>query len=378
MGLTAAVAWFALGLAAWTLAGYPAVAAAVGAVLRRRPRADPAHRPPLSVLVAAHDEADVIEARVADVLAQDYPRDRLEVIVVDDGSADGTAARAAAAGARTLRQPRAGKVAALARAVDEARGEIVVLTDANTRFAPGALRALASTLADPAVGAACGDLRYEDAAGSLSGAGESSYWSMETRLKAWESAAGWMLMGAGGIYAVRRRDWPDVPRDTADDSYVPLTLRARGLRVAFVRDAVAFEPVGRSLDEEWRRRVRMVSQDARVVSAVLRREGLWRRPGVVLALLSHKVLRWLLLPLLVAALGAGAAAGSAAAVAPAALFLAAAAGGFLHAAGVRPPAPLGVAFYAVAATAAAAVGLLRGLSGRSPSVWSVAPSTRNR
>lgn len=348
-------------LAAWNLVGYP-----LYLLWRSRRAVPPTWRRgdagPISVLVAAHDEEDVIGDRVRNLREQEDVGETLQILVVADGCTDGTAEAARAAGAEVIERPRSGKVAALHAAVARARGDVLVLTDANTRFAPGAVRALVAPLADPRVGIAAGDLRYEGADASASSSGENLYWRYETAIKGAAARCGLLLMGAGGIYAVRRADWPpDLAPDLADDSYVPLSLHRSGRWNAWVPEAVGYERAGARMEEEWRRRVRMVAQDVRVAAALS--FGFPNR-RTAFALVSQKVLRWLLFPLGLAA----------AAALPVRWTLPAAAG--LAAGGALRVPGLAQAAYLVGATAAACAGLALGISGRSPATWRRAETTR--
>src|SRR5262245_24810693 len=171
MPVLKALFWGSLGALAWTHAGYPLTAGALARVRQRRLRRDPAWRPAVSVIVAAYNEDRVIERRLENLLALDYPADRLEIVVASDASDDRTNELVEAVAAREPRVrlldcPRGGKVAAQDRAVRETRGEVVAFSDANATWAPDALRRLVGALADPDVGYVCGRLRLEDAAGS--------------------------------------------------------------------------------------------------------------------------------------------------------------------------------------------------------------------
>lgn len=329
----------------------------------------------MTVIVAAHNEEKNIRERVRNILTQET-RYALEVIVASDGSSDRTAEEAEAAGARVLRLPRRGKVAALHDAVRAAAGEAILITDANTRFDERAIDPLVDVLADAAVGIAAGDLRYDNEGESSSAAGESLYWRYETMIKSAASDAGLLLMGAGGIYAVRKEDWPfDLPADFADDSYVPLSLHRSGRRNLFVSEAKASERAGVTMREEWRRRVRMVAQDVRVARAL--RFGLPNR-DTCFALVSQKVLRWVLFPLgvLTVALPGNPVRVILARRAARLSLLPAAAGCAKLLATPSARRAAMSALYLVGATAAASWGFALGLAGRSRATWDAAPSTR--
>ena len=153
------VFWVAAGLLVYTHVGYPLL---LGLLARRdRPAPAAAELPSVSLIVAAHDEEEVIDRRVRNALALDYPRDRLELIVSSDGSTDATVDRARAAGADVvLDLPRGGKIRAQDAAVERARGAIVAFSDANAYWEPGALRALVAPFGDSKVGYVCGQVRF--------------------------------------------------------------------------------------------------------------------------------------------------------------------------------------------------------------------------
>src|SRR3954451_15593429 len=159
--MLAVLFWASAGLIVYAHLGYP-LALRLLIALRRRPTLEPGvweELPRVSLIVAAYDEEEVIEAKVANALALDYPRERLQLIVACDGCADATAERARAAGAdRVLELPRGGKIRAQDAAVAEAAGEIVAFSDANSAWESDALRRLIGAFADPRVGYACGQV----------------------------------------------------------------------------------------------------------------------------------------------------------------------------------------------------------------------------
>ena len=156
--------WVCTGAIAWTHVGYPA-AARVAARLRPRRVLQEEITPTVAVIVAAYNEASVIEQRVANLRELDYPADRLQIVVTSDASTDDTDRLAAAAGARIVGNPRGGKVAAQDNAVRQTDSEIVAFSDANCTWAPDALRKLVRSFADPDVAYVCGRLNITNDAG---------------------------------------------------------------------------------------------------------------------------------------------------------------------------------------------------------------------
>jgi cellulose synthase/poly-beta-1,6-N-acetylglucosamine synthase-like glycosyltransferase len=278
--------WTSLAALAWTHALYPAVAALL-ARLRRRPVRGGTLEPTVALIVAAHDEESVIERRIENLRALDYPADRLELVVTSDASSDRTEELAAAAGARVVRNPRGGKVAAQDRAVRETDSEIVAFSDANATWAPDALRKLARNFADPQVAFVCGQLRLQSADG---GNKEGVYWRYELLTRAAESRLGSVTGGNGSIYAVRRSDYVEVDPRFGHDLSLPYLLVQNGRRAIYEPEALAFEKPTPSSETEYRRKVRMFEHCWLIVlkGRMLRRQP----PGYRLALLSHRHLRY--------------------------------------------------------------------------------------
>jgi cellulose synthase/poly-beta-1,6-N-acetylglucosamine synthase-like glycosyltransferase len=283
--------WASLGALAWTHTGYP-VAAAVAARVRSRPVRRGEWTPRVTVVVAAHDEETVIERRLENLLALDYPAEQVSIVVASDASEDGTDALVEAFAAREprvslLRCPRGGKVAAQDRAVRETNGELVAFSDANAEWAPDALRLLVGAFADPDVAYACGRLVLRDADGTNR---EGVYWRFETWLRKQESSLGSVTGGNGAIYAVRRSDYVEVDPRFGHDLSLPYLMVQRGRRAVYVPEAVAFEKPSRDLEDEYRRKVRMFEHCWLIV---LRGRMLRGQPaGYWVSLVSHRHLRY--------------------------------------------------------------------------------------
>jgi cellulose synthase/poly-beta-1,6-N-acetylglucosamine synthase-like glycosyltransferase len=291
--------WSSTALIAYTHVGYPVLLWALDR-LRDPPDAalpgpappgpDPTELPFVSLIVAAHDEANVIGPRVANAHALDYPRDRLELIVASDGSRDATAERARAAGADlVLELPRAGKVAAQDAAVERARGEVLAFSDANSSWAPDALRRLVAALADPAVGYVCGAVRLRSPGG---GNQEGVYWRYESWVRSLESRLAGITAGNGAIYAVRPSDYARLDRRTSHDLSLPFHLVKRGRRPLYEPRARAEEDMAPTLEGEFRRKRRMMRHAWPTVLAggLLSPRGY--PPAYALEVVSHRLLRY--------------------------------------------------------------------------------------
>ncbi len=281
------VFWASCVALAWTHVLYPAVAA-VAARLHTKPVAvDDAFLPTVAVIVAAYNEEDAIERRIANLRELDYPAELLEIVVTSDASSDRTEELAAAAGARVIRNPRGGKVAAQDAAVRTTDAEVVAFSDANATWAPDALRKLVRNLADPKVAYVCGQLQLEAAGG---GNQEGVYWRYEMITRASESRLGSVTGGNGSIYALRRADYVEVDPRFGHDLSLPYLMPQRGLRAVYEPEARASERPTPSNETEYRRKVRMFEHCWLIV---LRGRMLRGQPfGYRVALASHRHLRY--------------------------------------------------------------------------------------
>jgi cellulose synthase/poly-beta-1,6-N-acetylglucosamine synthase-like glycosyltransferase len=284
--------WASLGALGWTHVGYPLAAGLLARLRERAVAKDMAWAPTVSVIVAAYNEEAVIERRLENLLALDYPAERLEIVVASDASSDRTNELVEAVAAREPRVrlidcPRGGKVAAQDRAVRETAGEVVAFSDANATWAQDALRRLVANLADPTVAYVCGRLRLEDATGSNR---EGLYWRYELWLRLQESRLGSITGGNGSIYALKRDDYVEVDPRWGHDLAFPYRMVQAGKRAVYEPDAVAFERPTPTNETEYARKVRMFEHCWEIT---LRGSMLKRLPpGYLVAVLSHRVLRY--------------------------------------------------------------------------------------
>lgn len=288
--------WLCLGTVAYVYVGYPLTLL----VLRRRPRRVLRHGtlPTVTVVVAAYNEAKHIEDTVRNKLAQDYPADLLDLIVVSDGSTDRTAEIVASIDDRRLilfsQDHRQGKTLALNRGVEAARGEIVVFSDANSRFDDLAIRRLVECFADPDVGYVTGRLVYEDPGETAVGGGSGLYMRYENWLRHLETLVGSVVGVNGGIDAVRRILYQPMRADQLPDFILPLRVVQQGSRVIFCESAIAYEHALGWQADEFRMRVRVSLRALHGLSDM--RTLLRPRHGLfAFQLFAHKLLRYLLI-----------------------------------------------------------------------------------
>jgi cellulose synthase/poly-beta-1,6-N-acetylglucosamine synthase-like glycosyltransferase len=361
----------------YTYVGYPALVWAVSR-LRPRPVRRGAAEPTVTVVITAYNEERDLSGKLENTLALDYPAEKLEILVASDCSSDRTdeiARSFAPRGVRLHRQPeRLGKTAAQNAAVELARGEVILFSDATTLYRPDVLRAMAPNFADPSVGCVAGKLIYVDPASTSVGSGARSYWGYETFLKTHESRACSLIGASGCLYAVRRSAYVPLYHEACSDFIIATKMVEQGLRAVYEPAAVCTEETNRQADKELAMRVRVIAQTY---------TDLWRHRALLnplrggfyaVELVSHKVMRYLVPVFLVAVFA------SSAALAPRSLFFAALfagqclfyaaalAGWLLERAGVRVRL-LALPHYFVLANLAAVIALYKFLRGERYARW---------
>jgi cellulose synthase/poly-beta-1,6-N-acetylglucosamine synthase-like glycosyltransferase len=371
--------WLALALIVYAHVGYALVLRALTALLdtgdslgRRLPAVEPVE---VDLIIAAYDEERVIERKVANALALDYPPELLRVVVASDGSSDRTVELARAAGADlVLDLPRGGKVAALNEAVRQTQAPVVAFSDANSFWHSDALARLVGRLRQEGVGYACGQVRFSGGGG---GNQEGLYWRYEMALRGMESGLAGITAGNGGIYAVRREAYIELDPSRGQDIGFPFEITKRGRRAVYEPTAVAEERMAPTVEGEFKRKRRMMwgLWDVMLKWGMLNPRGY--SPAYAFEIYSHRLGRyltpWLHIIALVtnfALLGQG----SLYAVTMAlqlGLLLAAALGRFV------PFLPFRIAYYYVTVTASIAAGLFdRIRAGRVPIGWEKVEGTR--
>lgn len=363
-------------LVAYPYLGYPALMALI-ARLGSRSRPPGGELPSVSVIVAAYNEEAWISQKIESTLAQDYPADRLEVVVVSDGSTDRTAAIVS-----QFRDPRVkllaqtergGKSVALNLGVGAARGEVLVFTDANAIFAPGAIRRLAGHFTDPGVGLVSGQGLYGEMGDGTARVVANGYVRFEALIKTGESALGFLGGADGAIYAFRRHLYRDLGPAQVNDLLHPIQATLAGYASRFDGAACTVEPPAAGAAREFQRHARIIAQGFAILAETVPALAAARRWKALWVLGSHRLLRW------GSALGLGAALGASlvgqgpfftAALATQGLVYGVAAAGWL---GERAGWRLGllaVPYYFCVVSAAGVVGFMRFLRGGAEATWS--------
>ena len=299
------VFWISVVLISYTYVGFPILALLRGR-LCRHPYHTTEITPTVSMVIAAHNEATNIAAKLDNIISLDYPRDQLQAVIVSDGSTDDTdqiIKRYTSRGIRLLSVPRIGKARAINSAVAVSTGDILVFSDANSMYAPDALRALVQPLADSNVGGVAGNQIYLNTPGhGQTRDGEMIYWSLDRRLKMAESQSGHVVSATGAIYAIRRSLFLPIPEGVTDDFVTSTRIIEQGHRLVFAPSAIAYESVSQSDDIEFRRKVRIITRGLRSVLVMRQLLNPFRFGFYAVQLMSHKVLRRLVVvPLIVLA-----------------------------------------------------------------------------
>ena len=290
--------WWTIFLVVYIYFGYPFLLGFLALFRRGQVKIDEVYEPTVSLIIAAYNEEAVIGKKVENSLELDYPKDKLEGIVFSDASTDRTdeiVKGYADQGIKLLRiEGRKGKTYCQNEAVQIAKGEILVFSDANSIYEPDAIKKLVPHFADEHVGCVSGELRYRGGGEAVEG--ERTYWQYDQSLKRLESKVSSLVTANGAIYAVRKNLYEPLQADAISDFIEPLKIVQKGYRVLYEPKAVAQETTAKDPKKEFQRRVRIVT---RSVHSFLRDKSLLSllnplQYGIFsIQLWSHKILRWL-------------------------------------------------------------------------------------
>lgn len=296
-----ALALFGLGMLAYLYGGYVLILKLIahmrsGNATDARPDAA---MPCLTVLVTVFNEAGKIRDRIRNIQLCDYPNDNVEILVASDGSSDGTDAIVAELAAEDSRirlfrpTERKGKTDTQNQAIATAKGEVILFTDADTRFDTDFLREMAKEFADPQVGGADGHLLFLTESADGISRSQGFYWRQELQIRQLESRLGILAVASGACMAIRRELFRPMQATVGEDCLIPLDVVAQGFRMVHVSTALAFDRMEHAPEKEFRTRVRMTLRNWQGTWSYPRLLNPFRNPGIAFALWSHKVLRWL-------------------------------------------------------------------------------------
>jgi len=277
--------------------GYPLLLFLIAALQKPR-KAEPGYTPSISILIAACNEEAGIKRKLEQTLSQDYPADKMEILVLSDGSEDRTdeiVSQCTDRRVRLVRIPeRRGKTNAQNEGVKHAKGEVLIFSDATTIYHEQALKYLASNYQDARVGAVSGRYQYFDPGqDSPTGMGTIAFWSYENKIKEWQSRIGTLTGCCGCIYSVRKSAYTELAPDVISDLVQPLWVIQNGHRVVFEDRALAYEQTTESATEEFAMRVRVITRGIRGLLSVPELLKPWKHPWIAFQLFSHKILRWM-------------------------------------------------------------------------------------
>ncbi len=289
--------WLAAFLLFYVYAGYPLFLALIGLFVRR-PRPGVGYTPRISVLIAAYNEEEAIERKIQQTLALEYPADKIDVLVLSDCSTDRTGEIVKAfpdSRVRLVRMPeRRGKTFAQNVGVKEAKGEVIIFSDATAIYHAKALSYLACNYQDASVGAVSGKYQYFDPGEqSPTGLGSVAFWNYENLIKKLQSGIHTITGCCGCIYSVRKEAYTELPADIISDLVQPLQAIRKGYRVVFEDRALAYEETTQSTSEEFSMRVRVVTRAMRGLLSVSDLLKPWKFAWPAFQLWSHKIMRWM-------------------------------------------------------------------------------------
>jgi biofilm PGA synthesis N-glycosyltransferase PgaC len=294
LGILALIFWVSVFFVFYTYLGYPLIMSLL-ARLKPPPIPYPDYFPTVTFLIAAYNEEDAIAEKIENTLALDYPPDKFQILVAADGSSDRTPEIVKSYETRGVElsfiPERGGKMAAITRAMSSAaRGEVVIISDANNYYDRQAVKILAAPFADPTVGVTTGaKLIIED--GRHLSSSEGLYWRYESSIKRNETILGTCTIAVGEILAIRREQFiPPTEKIINDDHYLVLDFIHRGYRIVYTPEARSFEHVSKTAMDEVARRTRM---NAGLFQTIFmsRRFLPFDKPFVVWQIVSHKFFR---------------------------------------------------------------------------------------
>lgn len=290
--------WACFGLIAYTYLIYPGLVILFSNLFPRRVKVEGDHFPFVSMVIAAHNEEEILEEKIQNCLALNYPPERIEFLIGSDGSDDGTNSILQEASDPRIKPfiypQRRGKSAVLNELVPEAEGKIVVLSDANSLYASDAVNKLIPYFKDPSIGGVCGKLELINPTGSPGGEGEGLYWRFENRIKEAEGALHSLISANGAIFAIKRDLFKPLPTKVPlnDDFMVTLQILAQRKRVIYEPEAIAAERTSPDMESEFVRKIRISSLNFNALPQMIKNiKDMRTLPA--LALFSHKFLRWM-------------------------------------------------------------------------------------
>ena len=266
----------------------------------KKPNAAPNYQPDVTLFISAYNEKDYVDGKMKNSLELDYPKDKLHIVWVTDGSDDGTPEILKQYNSVTIHHlpERNGKISAMNRGMKFVKTPIVIFSDANTMLGNESIKRIVNLFATPTVGCVSGEKRIiNKESDAASGAGEGLYWKYESALKKWDAELYSVVGAAGELFAIRTELYKDVEKDTLlDDFVISLRVAQDGYTIQYDPEAYAIETASANVKEELKRKIRISAGGIQSVVRLRSLLNIFKYGTLSFQYISHRVLRWTLTP----------------------------------------------------------------------------------
>lgn len=298
--------WILLFIIIYTYIGYGILLFVIIKIRRffkigKKVEIDPTYEPEVTLFIAAYNEKDYVEAKMKNTLSLEYPKEKINIIWVTDGSDDGTPDLLQGYPNTTVHHldARNGKIGAMNRGMEFVKTPIVIFSDANTNLGKESIRRIVNLFGNPKVGCVSGEKRIIDKESDVaSGAGEGMYWKYESALKKWDAELYSVVGAAGELFAIRTKLYRHVEKDTLlDDFMISLRVAQDGYTIQYDPEAYAIETASANVKEELKRKVRISAGGIQSIVRLRSLLNIFKYGTLSFQYISHRVLRWSLTPL---------------------------------------------------------------------------------
>ena len=298
--------WILLFIIVYTYVGYGVLLFIIIKIRRffkigKKVEIDPTYEPEVTLFIAAYNEKDYVAAKMKNTLSLEYPKEKINIIWVTDGSDDGTPDLLKGYPNTTVHHldARNGKIGAMNRGMEFVKTPIVIFSDANTNLGKESIRRIVNLFGNPKVGCVSGEKRIIDKESDVaSGAGEGMYWKYESALKKWDAELYSVVGAAGELFAIRTKLYRHVEKDTLlDDFMISLRVAQDGYTIQYDPEAYAIETASANVKEELKRKVRISAGGIQSIVRLRSLLNIFKDGTLSFQYISHRVLRWSLTPL---------------------------------------------------------------------------------
>ncbi len=298
--------WILLFIIVYTYVGYGILLYLIIKIRRffkigEKPKPNPDYEPEVTLFIAAYNEKDYVDAKMKNSLELDYPKEKLNIIWVTDGSDDGTPDLVRKYPNTTVYHldERNGKIGAMNRGMAFVKTPLIIFSDANTNLGKQSIRRIVTLFASPKVGCVSGEKRIINKESDVaSGAGEGLYWKYESALKKWDAELYSVVGAAGELFAIRTELYRHVEQDTLlDDFIISLRVAQEGYTIQYDPEAYAIETASSNVKEELKRKIRISAGGIQAIVRLRSLLNIFKYGTLSFQYISHRVLRWTLTPL---------------------------------------------------------------------------------